>query len=226
MKENFSEVVFSVPYEMAAVRPLRQTSRQERQAALQAACYNTELIPQELVYVDLKTDSGVSIDAEGWFHTGDCGMIDDEDCLFIVGRKKDIFNCSDGSNIYPAHIELLLENGRFIRQAILLGDQRPFIAALIVPNKKLIAAELKKAESALSDGEIEALIRSRLEEINRSLEAYERVRKFGIMPSDFPPEVRSVSVFEKIKIERKAVQERYEKIISAIYSTASEGGSV
>ena len=60
MKENFSEVVFSVPYEMAAVRPLRQTSRQERQAALQAACYNTELIPQELVYVDLKTDSGVS----------------------------------------------------------------------------------------------------------------------------------------------------------------------
>jgi tyrosine phenol-lyase len=60
MKENFSEVVFSVPYEMAAVRPLRQTSRQERQAALQAAFYNTELIPQELVYVDLKTDSGVS----------------------------------------------------------------------------------------------------------------------------------------------------------------------
>ena len=167
-----------------------------------------------------------AIDAEGWFHTGDCGMIDDEGCLFIVGRKKDIFNCSDGSNIYPAHIELLLENDRFIRQAILLGDQRPFIAALIVPDKKLIAAELKKAESALSDGEIEALIRSRLEEINSPLEAYERVRKFGIMPSDFPPEVRSVSVFEKIKIERKAVQERYEKIISAIYSTPPDGGSV
>jgi len=167
-----------------------------------------------------------AIDAEGWFHTGDCGMIDDEGCLFIVGRKKDIFNCSDGSNIYPGHIELLLENDRFIRQAILLGDQRPFIAALIVPDKKLIAAELQKAESSLSDGEIEALIRSRLEEINSPLEAYERVRKFGIMPSDFPPEVRNVSVFEKIKIERKAVQERYEKIISAIYSTASDGGSV
>jgi long-subunit acyl-CoA synthetase (AMP-forming) len=171
MKENFSEVVFSVPYEMAAVRPLRQTSRQERQAALQAACYNTELIPQELVYVDLKTDSGVSA-----FST---------------------------------------------RQM-----QRPFIAALIVPDKKLIAAELKKAESALSDGEIEALIRSRLEEINSALEAYERVRKFRLMPSDFPPEVRSVSVFEKIKIERTVVQERYEKIISTIYSTVSDGGSV
>ena len=167
-----------------------------------------------------------AIDPEGWFHTGDCGVIDAEGCLFIVGRKKDIFNCADGANIYPAHIELLLESDRFIRQAILLGDQRPFIAALIVPDKELIAAELKKAESSLSYGEIEALIRSRLEEINRELEAYERVSKFGIMPSDFPPEVRSVSVFEKIKIERKAVQERYEKIISEIYAPASDGGSV
>jgi len=167
-----------------------------------------------------------AIDAEGWFHTGDCGMIDDEGCLFIVGRKKDIFNCSDGSNIYPAHIELLLENDRFIRQAILLGDQRPFVAALIVPDYTQIAVELKKAESSLSDGEIEALLRSRLEEINRPLEGYERVRKFGILPSDFPTEVRSVTVFQKIKIDRRAVEERYGRIISALYSTASNGGSV
>jgi long-chain acyl-CoA synthetase len=167
-----------------------------------------------------------AIDAEGWFHTGDCGMIDDQGCLFIVGRKKDIFNCSDGSNIYPAHIELLLENDRFIRQAILLGDQRPFIAALIAPDYTQIAAELKKPESCLSDDEIEALIRSRLEEINRPLEAYEHIRKFGIVPSDFPTEVRSVTVFQKIKIDRRAVEERYGRIISAIYSTTSNGGSV
>ena len=60
MKASPSEFVFSVPYEMAAVRPLRQTTRQERQAALRGACFNTELIPQELIYIDLKTDSGVS----------------------------------------------------------------------------------------------------------------------------------------------------------------------
>jgi len=65
MKENFSEFLFSVPYEMAAVRPLRQTTRLERQAALRAACFNTELIPQELIYVDLKTDSGVSAFSTG-----------------------------------------------------------------------------------------------------------------------------------------------------------------
>jgi tyrosine phenol-lyase len=60
MKERASEFVFSVPYEIAAVRPLRQTTRQERRAALSAACYNTELIAPALIYVDLKTDSGVS----------------------------------------------------------------------------------------------------------------------------------------------------------------------
>lgn len=60
MKESSSEFVFSVPYEIATVRPLRQTTRKERQAALSAACYNTELIAPALIYVDLKTDSGVS----------------------------------------------------------------------------------------------------------------------------------------------------------------------
>ena len=65
MKDNSSEFVFSVPYEMAAVRPLRQTTRQERQAALRTACFNTELIPQELIYIDLRTDSGVSAPSTG-----------------------------------------------------------------------------------------------------------------------------------------------------------------
>ena len=166
-----------------------------------------------------------AIDDQGWFHTGDFGMIDDAGCLFIVGRKKDIFNCSEGSNIYPAHIELLLENDRFIRQAILVGDHRPFIAALIVPERRQIAAELKIAESSLNDDEIEALIRSRIEEINGPLEKYERVQKIVIMPSDFPTEVRNVTVFQKIKIDRRAVDERYGRIINAIYSAQSQGGS-
>ena len=162
-----------------------------------------------------------AIDDQGWFHTGDFGVIDEGGCLFIVGRKKDIFNCSDGSNIYPARIELMLENDRFIRQAILVGDRRPFIAALIVPEKKQIAAELKKTESSLTDDEIEALIRSRVGEINEPLEEYERVGKIAIMQSDFPTGVRSVNVFQKIKIDRGAVEDRYGTIISAIYAAQS-----
>ena len=69
-----------------------------------------------------------AFDADGWFRTGNLGKIDNEGSLYIIGRKKDLFNCADGSNINPRTIEALLENDSFIRQAVLLGDHRPFIA--------------------------------------------------------------------------------------------------
>jgi long-chain acyl-CoA synthetase len=164
-----------------------------------------------------------AIDGDGWYHTGDLGRIDADGCLYVVGRKKDIFYCSDGSNIYPGHIELLLENDPFVRQSILLGDRRPFMAALIVPDKKRIASELKKEELALSEEEIEAVIRSRAEQINLRLEAVEKIRKIVVMTEDFPAGVRSVTAFQKIKIDRQAVEARYQKEIVHIYSSVQEG---
>ncbi len=162
-------------------------------------------------------------DAEGWFYTGDLGKIDKEGRLYIVGRKKDVFNCSDGSNIYPGYIEALLESDRFVRQAILLGDRRPFMAALIVPERKQIAVELKKDESLLNDADIEAMIQSRINEINGGLEDYARIRKIAVMKSDFARDVRTFTMLQKIKIERKIVEDRYKNEINAIYSTASRG---
>ena len=164
-----------------------------------------------------------AIDPEGWFHTGDLGTIDADGCLFISGRKKDIFNCSDGSNIYPGYIELLLENEPFVRQAILLGDRRPFIAALIVPDKKKIAGELHKENAALTEREIATALQSRIDQLNQRLEQFEKVRRFAVMRNDFSDEVRTVTVFQKIKVDRKAVEQRYQKEIDEIYGLAEEG---
>ena len=166
-----------------------------------------------------------AIDSEGWFHTGDLGAIDADGCLFITGRKKDIFNCSDGSNIYPGYIELLIENDPFVRQAILLGDRRPFIAALIVPERKKIAGELHKEESALTETEFASALQPRIDQINARLEQFEKIRKFAVIPNDFSDEVRTVTVFEKIKIDRKAVEQRYQKEIAKIYGLAGERGA-
>jgi long-chain acyl-CoA synthetase len=163
-----------------------------------------------------------AIDPEGWFHTGDLGTIDADGCLFITGRKKDIFNCSDGSNIYPGFIEILLENDPFVRQAILLGDRRPFIAALIVPERKKIAAELRKEESALAESEVAIALQSRIDQINERLEQFEKIRKFAVMQNDFSDQVRNITVFQKIKVDRKAVEELYKKEIGAIYSPGVE----
>lgn len=163
-----------------------------------------------------------AIDTEGWFHTGDLGTIDADGCLFITGRKKDIFNCADGSNIYPGFIELLLENDPFVRQAILLGDRRPFIAALIVPERTKIAGELHKEESALTESEIATALQARIDHLNARLEQFEKIRKFAVMQNDFSDQVRTVTVFQKIKIDRKALEQRYQKEIDEIYGLAEE----
>jgi long-chain acyl-CoA synthetase len=164
-----------------------------------------------------------AIDPDGWFHSGDLGKIDPDGCLYVVGRKKDVFYCSDGSNIYPGYIELMLENDPLVRQAILVGDHRPFMAALLVPERKKIAAESTKQESQLTDDDISTALYARLEQINSRLEEVERVRRLVVMQDEFPAEVRNVTVFQKIKIDRKAVEERYQKEIESIYRFRAEG---
>ena len=163
-----------------------------------------------------------AIDADGWFHTGDLGHMDADGCLFVVGRKKDVFYCSDGSNIYPGYIEILLENDPFIRQAILVGDHRPFIAALIVPDRAKIAAELGKGAAALTDAEIKHLVHGRVEKINARLEEVEKIRKIAVLENDFPPEVRGLTAIQKVKIDRNAVEEHYRREISEIYPTPAK----
>jgi long-chain acyl-CoA synthetase len=164
-----------------------------------------------------------AFDADGWFRTGDLGRIDNEGSLYIVGRKKDLFNCADGSNIYPGNIEALLESDSFIRQAVLLGDHRPFIAALIVPEPRLIAAALGRMETSLSDSDIEAALKERVDLINTQLDYCEKIRKIAVISRDFPEQIRSITALQKIRINRHAVEERYHKDIEAIYSGSRKG---
>jgi long-chain acyl-CoA synthetase len=118
----------------------------------------------------------------------------------------------------------LLESDPFIRQAILLGDGRPFIATLIVPDKRKIAAELDKDSAVLSESEIGALLQSGIDRINSRLENHEKIGRFVVMAEDFSDQVRSVTVFQKIKIDRKAVEQRYRQEIEEIYRLAGEAG--
>lgn len=176
-------------------------------------------------YFDNPEATSEAIDAEGWFHSGDLGRQDAAGCLYVVGLKKDVFYCPDGSNIYPGYIELLLENDPFVRQAILLGDHRPFFAALVVPDRAKIAAQLKNHELALADDEIRTLLQMRIEKINTRLEEVEKIRKFVMLQNDFPAEVRGLTAIQKVKIDRKTVEQRYQKEIGEIYSPAPEGKS-
>lgn len=165
-----------------------------------------------------------AFDEAGWYYTGDFGSIDADGSLRITGRKKDVFNCSDGSNIYPGFIELQLENEPFISQAVLLGDRRPFVAALVVASRQRVAEAMNRDIANLSDAEIESALWSQITRVNRRLEVYEQIRKIAVLRDDFPPEVRSINQFQKVKVDRKMVAARYEREIEAIYQPASKGG--
>ena len=158
-----------------------------------------------------------SLDPDGWCHTGDLGTLDADGFLYVVGRKKDVFYCSDGSNIYPGFIEVLLEQDPLIRQAALLGDRRPFMSALIVPNRERIAIELKKEDANLTREAIKRALWSRVQLINERLEQMEQIRKICVLEGDFPLSVRTVTAFQKTKIDRKEVEKHYKKEIEEIY---------
>jgi long-chain acyl-CoA synthetase len=168
--------------------------------------------------------TGEAFDVDGWYYTGDLGAIEADGSLRITGRKKDLFNCSDGSNIYPSFIELQLENEPFIRQAVLLGDRRPFVAALVVPDLPQISASLNRAVTNLMAEEIKAALWTQTERVNGRLEHYERIREIAVLQGDFSAAVRSINVFQKVKVDRKAVAERYRETIEAIYAPATLGG--
>jgi long-chain acyl-CoA synthetase len=164
-----------------------------------------------------------AFDDEGWFYTGDLGLLESDGSLRVTGRKKDVFNCADGSNIYPGFIELRLENETFISQAVLVGDQRPFIAALVVADRRRIAAALESDIANLTDDQIERALWSQIARVNAGLESHERIRKIIVLGDEFPAEVRAVNIFQKIKVDRKVVAERYKKEIETIYASAPEG---
>jgi long-chain acyl-CoA synthetase len=159
-----------------------------------------------------------AFEPDGWYHTGDLGALDEDGSLRIIGRKKDVFNCNDGSNIYPGFIELRLENEPFIRQAILLGDRRPFVAALVVPDQKRMADSLAREIASLTDEEIETMLWRQIERVNAGLESYEQVCRIVVMKNDFPLEVRSINQFQKVKVDRKAVAAHYAQEIVSVYS--------
>jgi long-chain acyl-CoA synthetase len=162
---------------------------------------------------------------DGWFRTGDIGHLEEHGCLVITDRKKEILKTSGGKMVAPQHLENLLLTDRFIAQAMVVGDRRRFIAALIVPNFEMMRsyAALKGIEYAgiedlLRHTRIVDLIRRRIARVNDRLARYERIKAFRIIEREFRPETGEITL--TLKIRRKVVEERYRDRIEAMYAEA------
>jgi long-chain acyl-CoA synthetase len=163
-----------------------------------------------------------AVDAEGWLHTGDIGELDSEGFLRITDRKKDIIVTSGGKNVAPQNIENLLKNDKFISQAFVYGDRRKYLTALITLSAEEVGkwAEQKGIPEKdlvllAKNPRVEAMMRGRVDEINRQLASFEQVKKYVLLGADFTQETGELT--PTLKVKRKVVIQKYGGLLDALY---------
>jgi long-chain acyl-CoA synthetase len=162
------------------------------------------------------------IDREGWLHTGDIGVMDEEGFIHITDRKKHLFVSSGGKNIAPQPIENLFLTSRYIEQFMLIGDRRMYLTALIVPDFDALREFAEGNRISFTDNidlakdpRINALIEQEIAAIQKDLANYERVRKFTLLDRQFTIEDGEITPTQKVR--RKAIEERYRNLIESMY---------
>lgn len=173
-------------------------------------------------YLNKPQETAKTIDPDGWLHTGDQGRIDPDGNLVITGRLKEIIVTAYGKNIAPVPVEQALCGSRYFEQAVVIGDSRPFLVALIVPGRVALE-EYARAEGIafadypglLADPRVVALARA---EVARQLAAfapYEQVRRFRLIAE--PLSIENGLLTPTLKVRRPKVAERFRKEIEAMY---------
>ena len=164
-----------------------------------------------------------AIDPEGWFHTGDIGLIDNDGCLRITDRKKDLIVTAGGKKIAPQPIEGMLKSNKFISNAVMLGDKRKFPMMILVPNFYTLGTWLtaKQLPSGLPDElvtmpEVREKVEREARKSLRDLAQFETPKKFLILPQDFS--IESGELTPTLKVKRRAVEEHYREKIEALYA--------
>ena len=158
---------------------------------------------------------------DGWLRTGDVGELDDEGFLKISGRKKDIIITAGGKNLTPANLENDLKQSRFISQAVMHGDRRPYPVALITLDEEEIQAWARERgknedlETLARDDEVQALIRAQLDRANAKYAQVEQIKKFTILANDLSPE--SGELTPTLKVKRAVINDRYADLFDALY---------
>ena len=163
-----------------------------------------------------------AIDHEGWFHTGDIGEIDNDGCLRITDRKKDLIKTSGGKYVAPQPIEGMLKLNKFFSNAVMLGDRRKFPIMLLVPNFKAVSEWLgrngqpRPSEELVGIPEVRDKLEREARKSLRDLAQFETPKKFLLIPHDFT--IESGELTPTLKVKRKVVEEHYRDQIESLYA--------
>jgi long-subunit acyl-CoA synthetase (AMP-forming) len=164
-----------------------------------------------------------AIDADGWLHTGDVGTLDAQGLLTITDRLKELIITAGGENIAPQMIEGELKAIRVVSQAVVVGDRRKHLTALLTLNADHLAAELETAGSPAKDPAQAALcpifnayLQRQVDGVNQKLSRFQSIKKFTIVPRDFS--VEGGELTHTMKLKRRVIHEKYAAQIEAMYS--------
>jgi long-chain acyl-CoA synthetase len=164
----------------------------------------------------------------GWFRTGDIGHFDDEGFLVITDRKKNILVTSGGKNVAPQPIENMLKLNPYIVNAVVVGDGRRFVSALVVPDFEKLAeyARANKIGSESRAGliqnpDIVGFLYSEVEKSTPNLDSYEKIKKIALLERDF--EIDQGEMTPSYKVKRNIVEKKYKALIDSLYEARSSG---
>jgi long-chain acyl-CoA synthetase len=169
-----------------------------------------------------------AIDADGWFHTGDIGEIDDDGFVRITGRKKELIVTAGGKNVAPAVLEDRVRAHWLISQCLVVGDQKPFIGALITIDQESWPqwlSEHGKPDSTpvgdlVDDPDLRAEIQTAIDDANKAVSKAESIRKFTILPMDWTEQDGQLT--PSLKLKRNVVHKECADQISALYAGAKD----
>ena len=174
-------------------------------------------------YYNKPEETAEAIDADGWFHTGDCGEIAPTGELILTERLKDLFKTSNGKYIAPQVLETMLGQDKFIEQVTIIGDGRKYVSALIVPAFEELKAyadkkhiEYRNIEELVNNPDIHKMMEERINDYQKDLASYEQIKRFVLLPKAFTMENGELT--NTLKIKRAVISKRYRPLIDAMYA--------
>jgi len=179
-------------------------------------------------YHGLPKETAEALDAEGWLHTGDIGVLDEAGCLAITDRKKDLIKTSGGKYVAPQAVESKLKlETPLISHALLVGNNRRFCAALLSLSEEEIllwaraaGLEGKPYSELVNDPRVTDLVRPHVENVNAGLARHETIKRWAILPSELKIETGELT--PSLKVRRKTVEQHYRAVLEELFAEKQE----